>query len=221
MKKLFSVLMLTLALNFLAVAGGVGWLYKQGRIDKEKIAAIKEILFPKPAVDIATTQPSEEPTTQPLMRLEELLDKAAGRSASEQVEFIQHAFDAQMAILDRRQRELIDLQRQVDLSKQQMTKDLTSLQQQKQALDTREQEANRLASDTGFQDSLLLYTTMVPKQVKTIFMGLDDKTVKNYLEAMQPRTAAKIVKEFKSPDETARIQRIMEQMRLAQVSTKE
>jgi hypothetical protein len=221
MKKLFSVLMLTLALNFLAVAGGVGWLYKQGRIDKEKIAAIKEILFPKPAVDLATTQPSEDPTTQPIMRLEELLAKAAGRSASEQVEFIQHAFDAQMAILDRRQRELIDLQRQVDLSKQQMTKDLAALQQQKQALDAREQEATRLASDTGFQDSLTLYTTMAPKQVKTIFMGLDDQTIKNYLEAMQPRTAAKIVKEFKSPDETKRIEKIMEQMRLAQVSTKE
>jgi Mg/Co/Ni transporter MgtE len=126
-----------------------------------------------------------------------------------------------MAILDRRQRELIDLQRQVDLSKQQMTKDLASLQQQKQALDAREQEATRLASDTGFQDSLNLYNTMAPKQVKTIFMGLDDKTIKNYLEAMQPRTAAKIIKEFKSPDETARIEKIMEQMRLAQASAKE
>jgi BMFP domain-containing protein YqiC len=221
MKKLVTVVMLTLAMNFLALAGGVGWLYKQGRIDKEKIAAIKEILFPKPAVDVATTQPSEQPTTQPIMRLEELLAHAAGRSASEQVEFIQHAFDGQMAILDRRQRELIDLQRQVDLSKQQMTKDLASLQQQKQALDAREQEATRLASDTGFQDSLNLYNTMAPKQVKTIFMGLDDKTIKNYLEAMQPRTAAKIIKEFKSPDETARIEKIMEQMRLAQASAKE
>jgi hypothetical protein len=52
-------------------------------------------------------------------------------------------------------------------------------------------------------------------------MGLDDKTIKNYLEAMQPRTAAKIIKEFKSPDETARIEKIMEQMRLAQASAKE
>jgi BMFP domain-containing protein YqiC len=220
MKKLFTVLMLTLAMNFLALAGGVGWLYQHGQIDKEKIAAIKEILFPKPA-ETPTTQPSEDPTTQPIMRLEELLAKATGRSASEQVEFIQHAFDAQMAILDRRQRELIDLQRQVDLSKQQMTKDLTSLQQRKQALDAREQEATRLASDTGFQDSLNLYNTMPSKQVKTIFMGLDDTTVKNYLEAMQPRTAAKIIKEFKSADETARIEKILEQMRLAQVSTKE
>jgi Mg/Co/Ni transporter MgtE len=109
----------------------------------------------------------------------------------------------------------------VDLSREQMTKDRALLAQQKQALDAREQESNRLANDKGFQDSLSLYNTMPAKQVKTIFMGLNDQTIRNYLEAMQPRTAAKIIKEFKSPEETDRIQKIMEQMRLAQVSTKE
>jgi multidrug efflux pump subunit AcrA (membrane-fusion protein) len=221
MKKLLTVIMLTLGLNFLALAGGVGWLFKNHKLDREKIMAIKEIVFPKPAPEVPTTEPSDEPTTQPIMRLDELLAKATGRSASEQVEFIQHAFDAQMAILDRRQRELIDLQRQVDLSKEQMSKDRSALDEQKKALDAREQQATKLASDKGFQDSLALYNGMAPKQVKTIFMGLDDQTIKNYLEAMEPRTAAKIVKEFKSADETARIQKIMEQMRLAAVSTKE
>src|SRR5450432_2553948 len=212
MKKLVYVLTITLALNFLALAGGVGWLYKQGQLNREKVMAIKEIIFPKM---------SEVPTTQPIMRLEELLAKATGRSASEQVEFIQHAFDTQMAVLDRRQRELLDLQRQVDLSKLQMSKDRGSLALEKQSLDKQQQEATRLANDKGFQDSLLLYNTMPAKQVKTVFMGLDDQTVMNYLEAMQPRSAAKIIKEFKSPEETERVQKILERMRLAQVSTKD
>jgi hypothetical protein len=220
MKKLATVLMVTLALNFLALASGAGWLYKQGKLDKEKVLAIKEILFPKP-VDEPTTQPSEQPTTQPIMRLDELLAKATGRSASEQVEFIQHAFDTQMAMLDRRQTELLDLQRQVDLSKAQMTKDRAALDQNKKSLEAQQQQATRLASDKGFQDSLALYNSMPARQVKTVFMGLDDQTVMNYLEAMQPRNAAKIIKEFKSPDETQRIEKILEQMRLAQASIKE
>ena len=217
MKKLFNVLVLTLAVNFLAVAGLVGWMVQSKKLDREKVQAIKELLFPKPVEEAATTQPSEaSPTTQPIMRLEELLAKASGRSASEQVEFIQHAFDAQMALLDRRQRELIDLQRQVDLSKQQEAKDRAALTAQKQALDAREQQATRLASDKGFQDAMQLYNTMPAKQVKQVFMGLDDQTVMNYLEAMQPRTAAKIIKEFKAPEETDRIKKILEKMRLAQ-----
>lgn len=220
MKKLLSVIILTLAINFLALAGGVGWLVQSGRLDREKVHTIKEIVFPAPATQ-PTTQPVEEPTTQPTLRLEELLAKSTGRTATEQVEFITNAFEAQMAVLDRRNQELIDLQRQVDLAKQQITKDRTELDGRKKTLDNREQEGLRLAGDKGFQDSLTLYTSMPAAQVKRVFSGLDDQTIMNYLQAMQPRTASKIIKEFKSPDETERIQKILERMRLAQAPTKE
>lgn len=217
-KKLFNVITITLALNFLALAGAAGWLCQQSRIDRAKLTAIKDVLFPKPVAEAPTSQPSESSATQPILQLDELLAKASGRSASEQVEFIQHAFDSQMALLDRRQRELNDLHRQVELSKQQMAADRAALDQREQTLDAREQQAARLASDQGFQDSLALYNSMPAKQVKTIFMGLDDATLMNYLQAMQPRNAAKIIKEFKTPDETTRIQTIMERMRQAQAA---
>jgi hypothetical protein len=218
-KRLINVIVLTLALNFLALAGGVGWLYHQGKLTRGNVTAIKEVLFPRPKPPAPASQPSGDPTTQPIMQLEELLAKASGRSATEQVEFIQHTFDAQMALLDRRQRELNDLQRQVDLSKQQMSKDRAALDGREKALADREQQATRLAGDKGFQDSLALYATLPPKQVKTIFMGLDDPTIMNYLQAMEKRVAGKIVKEFKSPDETIRIQKILERMRVAQASS--
>jgi hypothetical protein len=214
MKKLFNVIVLTLAVNFLAVAGAVVYLRADGRINRERVFAIKEILFPAPA-----TQPSEhttrpaDPTTQPLLRLEELLSKQTGRSAAEQVEFIRHTFDAQMAQLDRRQRELSDLQRQVDLAKEQLARDRSSLGQQKGALEAREQEAARLESDKGFQDSLAMYKSLPGKQVKSIFMTLDDKLVGQYLRAMEPRASARIVKEFKSPEEAQFIQKVMERIR--------
>jgi hypothetical protein len=60
---------------------------------------------------------------------------------------------------------------------------------------------------------------MPGKQVKTIFMTLDDETIQQYLQTMQPRSAGRIIKEFKSPEETARIQKVLERMRLAEAST--
>jgi Rod binding domain-containing protein len=57
---------------------------------------------------------------------------------------------------------------------------------------------------------------MPAKQVKTIFMTLSATTVQQYLEAMQPRAAAKIMKEFKTPGETVFIQQVLENMRQAQ-----
>lgn len=219
MKKLGSVIVLTLAINFLAAAGGIGYLFQTGKLDRAKIFAIKDLLFAPPPAEAPTTQPAADDaaaTTQPVNSLDKLLAQASGRTAGEQVEFIQRSFDAQMALLDRRQRELADLQRQVDLSKQQMEKDRLALEKARTELATRQQQATKLATDKGFQDSLALYNTMPSKQVKTIFMTLDDTAMKQYLEAMQPRAAARIIKEFKTPEEVARIQKVMESMRLAQ-----
>jgi hypothetical protein len=197
----------------------VGWLYQGQRLDRAKLLAIKEIVFPPPppAEETPATQPADA-TTQPILRLEELLAQQSGRSASDQVEFIQHSFDAQMAQLDRRHRELLALQDQVDAAKQKMAADRAQLELDRQNLTAEQDEAARLATDKGFQDSLALYTAMPAKKVKEVFMALDDDTVTLYLQAMSPRTAAKILKEFKLPDETVRIQRVMEKMRQAQAS---
>ena len=216
MKKLGVVIVMTLALNFLAAAGGIAYLFQSGQLDRAKVLSIKELVFAPPAVSAATTQPATQPTTKPANSLEALLAKASGRTAGEQVEFIQRSFDAQMALLDRRQRELADLQRQVDLAKQQMERDRAALEKGRVELASQQQAATKLATDKGFQDSLLLYNTMPSKQVKTIFMTLDDATMRQYLQAMQPRVAARIIKEFKAPDEVTRIQKVMEAMRTSE-----
>jgi hypothetical protein len=216
-KKFITVVVLTLAVNFLAAAGGIGYLFQSGKLDREKAQAIKDIVFAPPTT-APSTQPSEESaaTTQPVNSLEALLAKASGRTAGEQVEFIQKSFDAQMAILDRRQRELVDLQRQIDLAKDQMVRDRAKLEKGETDLAAQQAQAKRLATDKGFQDSLALYRTMPTKQVKTIFMSLDEATMRQYLQAMEPRVAARIMKEFKAPDEVERVQKVMEAMRLAQ-----
>jgi hypothetical protein len=220
MKKIFTVLMLTLALNFLVAIGGVGWLFRSGHLDKAKITQIKLILFPPPAPPAPAQPAADAATTRPTLRLDELLAKMAGQSAIEQVDTIQQTFDAQMLILDRREREIADLKQQVDLANQKLSVDRAAFQKQLDALNTREQESARLAGDKGFQDSLQLYTAMQPKQVKSIFMQLDEQTVENYFDAMEPRAAAKIIREFKTPDEIAFIQRILERMRQASADGK-
>ena len=218
MKKLLTVISGVLALNFLVLVGALGYLRANGKIDREKVMAVKDILFPKPVEDAAPTTQPAGPTTRQFVQLEELLAQQSGRPATEQVDFLQQTFDAQMAHLDRRQRELADLQKQVDLAKEQLARDRGVVDTQRKELETREQQAARLASDKGFQDSLALYKSMPGKQVKAIFMTLDQQTVQQYLQAMEPRAATKIVREFKSPEEQAFIQKVMERMRNTQLA---
>jgi flagellar motility protein MotE (MotC chaperone) len=212
-KKLWNVFVLTLAVNFLAVAGGVGYLYKAGRLDRKRLESIWLVLYPPPPPPVPAPQPVEPKSSEPALVLGELLAQKSGLSTTEQLEFIQQTFDARMAELDRRQRELADLQRQVDMANQSLARDRTSLDAEKKQLADREQLAATLAADKGFQDSLRLYQTMPARQVKQVFLAMDDETVTRYLQAMEPRGATKIVREFKTPDEVQRIQRVLDRMR--------
>jgi hypothetical protein len=222
MKRLWDVLVLTLALNFMAVAGAVGWMYQSGRIDRQRVGKIREVLFPPAAPSVAVPEAiAIDPTTRPTLQLDELLAKHASLTAGQQVDFVRQTFETQMAQLDRRTRELADLKAQVDLANAKLASDRTALDADRKALTEEQEQARKLATDQGFQDSLKLYNSMAPRQVKAIFLTAGDDAVLQYLQAMEPRTAAKVIKEFKSPEEIDRIHRIMEQMRQGQPTTRE
>lgn len=216
MKKLWNVLVLTLALNLVLLAGGVGYLWRTKQLDPEKVAAIRAILFPPPAPEASTTQPTTAPATQPVLKLEELLAAHASLPAAEQVQLLQRTFDSRMAQLDRRQREVEALHDLVRNAEGKLKAERDAFEQRRGALDAREQEATKLAADKGFQDALQLYGTMKPKQVKDVFAGLPDETVVRYLRAMEAKQASKILKEFKTPAETERVKELMERVRAAE-----
>ncbi len=217
MKRIINVLVLTCALNFIFVLLGGGLLLTRSHMDREKFAAVKKLLFETSqptTMEVASTQPVA--TTEPADRLAQLLAENSGLPAGKQIDFIRQTFNAEMAELDRRQRELQDLSHQIELSRQQTKADREKLQQAQKALADAQEQQRKLASNQGFQDSLELYNAMAAKQVKTIFMTLDDDTVVAYLDAMEPRVAAKIIKEFKLPEETTKIQKVLEKIRTAQ-----
>ncbi len=216
MKKLLSAIVFVLAINFLAVLGGVGWLFQSGKMDREKLGLIKDMLFaePKPP-EVVATQPATQPAaTEPTtLKLDELLAKYAGRRTGEQVELIQQSIDAQAVALDRRSRELDDLMQQILREKEELARKTASLDSDRQQLTEQEKKQVADASDKGFQDSLKLLMAMPGKQAKAAFMDLDDPTVARYLQAMPPRSASKIIKEFKTPVEQTRINLVLDRMR--------
>ena len=211
MKRLVYVLMLTLALNFLAVAGGVGYLFQSGKLDKQKIFAIKEIINPPAPVVAPATQPAS--ATPPAMKLDELLAQHAGRPPVEQLEYIRQAFDAQMVQMERAQKEMLALRSQAEAAQAAARREREALEIAKKKLDAREKEMLQQASDKGFQDSLALYNSLPAKQTKALFMGLEVDKAVEYLQAMEPRAAARITKEFKTPEETERLKKIMDRLR--------
>ena len=218
-KKFLSVIAGVLALNFLAAAGGVGYLVYTKKLDKSKMHDIRAIVFdaPKP-----TTQPTTQPSAQnvttdtPILRLDRMLAQAAGRTAPEQVTITQTALESQAATLERRMRDLDAQRQEIELARQQLEKDRKNVQDQAAALQAQQDQQAKLAADQGFQNSLALYAAMAPKQVKAIFADMDDDVVVRYLQAMDARQAASVLKEFKTPTETMRAKTLLEKIRQAQ-----
>lgn len=211
MKKLFNLLALVLAMNFLAAAGGVGWLFQRGQLDKAKMLAVKEIVFPKTQPAAPATQPAKAEPPTPLLRLDTLLAKQSGRRAGEQVEVIQQTFDAQSAQLDRRWRELDNLQAQLAGEQKKLAEASAALEAARRQLADREQQATQQGADKGFEKTLEIYSSDA-KLAKASFMDLPDDAVARYLGAMDPRARKKVIQEFKSPPEKARVGRVLGRM---------
>ena len=218
-KKVGLLALLVLAINFLAVAGGVGYLFGTGKLDKEKGKEIVKILFPVPVpTSQPSTQPADSEVDDPMMSIDQLLIRTTGMSAAEQNEFIRSTFESMSAQLDRQRREVIDLRRQVDFAQQQLAKDRLALDQREKNVDSLDKKKSSAAQDEGFNKSLAVYDAMKSKQVKDVFMGLEEEIVVRYLQAMDPRRVSSIIKEFKTPEELGKAQSLLEQMRKNGVS---
>jgi flagellar motility protein MotE (MotC chaperone) len=220
LKKLGLALVLVLAINFVAVAGAGAYLFSTGALTKAKLGEITKVMYPA-----ATSQPATQPvgvvdaTTQPIMRIDEFLGATAGKTAAEQLAFMQSAFDRQMALLDRQRQELLDLRRQVELARTQFVKDKAVIESREKQIAAREEAMNAKVVDKGFNETLKLYNAMQTKQVKDIFSKLDDETVVRYLQAMDARRASRILGEFKTPEELVRAQALLERMRKKDATT--
>lgn len=219
MKKLWDVLAGVLALNFLVLIGIIAWMRSSGHLNKERIDQIKLVLFPPPVPEAPTTKPSD-PTSRPSMVLETLLQRRSNLPAGQQVDFVKKTFDERQSELEQKEQLLSQKQTQLDLVQNKLTEDRTAFETERKAFLDQQAAARKLASDTGFQTSLERYTIMQPKQVKDAFAMLDDDVVKDYFVAMDPMALKKIIAEFKTPDEKARLTKIMEKIRKGEPTTR-
>lgn len=218
MKRILNVVVLTLAMNFALAAGGVGWLASTGHLTKQRVADARKALFPPPATQPTTpaTRPAAAEAADdadPVTRLGAVLARAAGRPPGERLEAVQLAQEVDLAELDRRRREVADVRRQAELAESQATADRDAVERDRRAFAAQRDGLATAAADKGFQDSLELYRTLPAKQVKAIFTSLPDDAVQRYLQAMDPREAGKIMKEFKSPADVQRLQGVLERIR--------
>ncbi len=216
LKKLWMVLVVTLALNFVALIAVAGLLAQRAHLDGEKIKAVREVLFPADdsAEDVEADPVVDEPTgPTPMEELLALLDAQSGKPAERRVSEMTASLDERATMLDRRRREVADRRRTIAAAAERVLADKQSFEATRDEWQAAIAAANARATDEGFREALTLYEQLPSKQVKAIFIELPDDDAVAYLRAMEPRQAAKVLKEFKSPAETERAKTLLELLR--------
>lgn len=221
MKKFLTVVIL---LNLMMAFGLAGFLLATGRLDKQKMGTILDllrhrgspeglrtqvagILEPGPATAPATQH--EEPTTRSLAAA----STTAAASASDRIAYAQQAIEQERLRLEREAQDLLQRQKLLETQRQEFDARQTQFDDLKKAYEAEVAATKTRLQKESFTRTLSLYGELKPRQVKEIFQGLEPQTVVDYLQAMDSEQATRIIAEFKTPAERKFIGQILERMR--------
>ena len=217
---LFALTLLVL-LHVVAAGGFVGWLWQSDRLSKERVDATVELFKPTLTEDAARDQQAAS-----------LLEQA--EEAAEQAAYLDRVASGPVATADRLaqqetkeemqshryarlEAEAADLRRQMTRVREQVDAERAELEDDRLAFEQYKQEMLEKQQTEDFKKTVGFYEQLPAKQAKAMFEGLlaqgQVEQVVTYLAAMQPRKAAGVLKEFKSPEEAAVAGRLLEGLR--------
>ncbi len=206
MKTLYNLIALIAIANLLIIGGFTAYLLISGKLNATSSEIIAAALRGEKLIPAATTQPSTMPATQP--------DNSLSTDKKNSFQGI----EMQLARLERARKEIDDRYARLKDAEFKLIKDREYLTQREMEFQNQLKLQQQAGADEGFNKALLLYTQMPPKAVKDDFMKLDLDIVVRYLASMKKQDSAKILKEFKSPDEEKRRQEIMERIRTREIT---
>jgi hypothetical protein len=218
MKRLWTIISFIAVVNLLSLLLFGGWLWHSGRLDVDRINRVRDLL----AMTIVEEQAAAE--------------ERAAQAEREQAEAAERAWEAnpplpsaahvQQASLasdqaDQAMRQVRDetvrLQEQLDRRAAELDQREQTFQAARDAwLSSIEQEKSR-RSDEQFLQTVKQYETAPAKIAKEWMTRLIDEggrdQVVAYLDAMNPRAASKILREFKTEKEAALATELLEELR--------
>jgi flagellar motility protein MotE (MotC chaperone) len=206
MKTLYNLLALIAIANLLIIGGFVSFLAVSGRLTDQSAKTIAAALRGEKMIPAATTQPATVPSSQPTTQAVH----GPGTSSFDGIEM-------QLARLERSGKEIDDRYTRLKDAELKLIQDRETLTRRENEFQEQLKVQQKASEDEGFNKALMLYTQMPPKAAKDDFMTLDVDIVVRYLTNMKKQDSAKILKEFKSPEEEKRRQEILERIRTREI----
>jgi len=208
--------------NLLAAGGFVGWMYLDGRINRERIEKVVETF--KLTIDqekalLAQAEQIEEENRKMLeqqVRLESIAD--GPQTLKQRLEQETKAKEIALERLKFYNQQNEALREEMARFQREYDRRLAELDQQRAEFEQWVKQQEEETRDENFQQVVALYQTQPAKQTKQAFQALIQQgkieQVVSYLAAMSSRKAGQVLAQFKTPAEVTQAAELLERLRL-------
>ena len=221
MKTIGIILLALLLAHLVAVGIGVAWLGATDRLSKERLYQVKAIFVPTIKEEKARLEEEEKSTLaqkavlDEKARMEEVADGPT--TVNDRLEQDQTKRDLVLAKIQRLQREMNDMNRNLEFAKLQLSHDKKQLTEEREAFKKFKEDMENQRMDADFERVVNTYSKLKPKLAKQAFIDLikqgSNDMVVEYLAAMPLRKSASILNQFKDDAEIPIAANLLEQLR--------
>jgi len=221
MRTLFTAFILVLVINTLALGALAGWLGATGRLNKDRVRDAVAVFNHTIDEDAKLAEEAEqaELDAQALAERALRMEQVAGGPVTPEarLQSIQVVDEKQRALLERQKVEAEALRRQLNSQQRLIEQKIAELDTKQKAFETAIASKIEQMQDADFKEAIAMLEGIPPKQAKQVIQewltGGAQEQVVDYLSAMEERKAAKVLKEFKLPNEVAQAATLIEQLR--------
>jgi flagellar motility protein MotE (MotC chaperone) len=208
-KPLIAGIAVVCILHMLAALGIVGYLAGTDRLSRDRLMQVKDIFTPSLTDEADALKKAEQDAAQAqaiAARVELTSGKTSPTSASQRLAEERQKHEITLRQLERTRQEVESLRANLQQAQSRLEQRNAQLEADKKAFEQRVADLEQRHNDEGFRKALSLYESLPAKQVKQMFLTMHSQSqtdqIVSYLESMQPRKAAAILKEFKSETES-------------------
>jgi len=218
MRTLWNLVSILAVTHLLAISMFVGWLWLSGRLDAQRVQTLRELF----AQTIEQRQVAEaEQAAQQQAEQREAREQARAEDppypSAQQVRLLSRVEEREQQSLRRLQEEKRQLMEQLENVREKLREREEQFAAARRAWDESTKDAQQRKVDEQFAQALEQLELIPPKQAKAVLENLaatgNTKQAVSYIDAMNPRAAAKILREFKAADETQLATKLLERLR--------
>lgn len=221
MKSLWSVVSFLAVVHLLALLLFLGWMYNTDRLNFERVRSVRDVF----TMTIAEEKIQKEEQERETAEVQERDSSMFQMSSSRQIEMLADV-QRQEFFATRRMKDESEMHaRQFSLLNQKIALEREAFEEERSRWEEATGADRERKSNEQFTQTVSQYESLPPKQGKQILIELikfgDREQAVAYLDAMKPRAASKIFKEFKSPEELVLAAELLEELRVFGLGTVE